>query len=99
MKTLNKPEMTPLKVGDYFKVLQVTGDLGMTMPEHCSTKEAVIIVQKGKAILKLKEIEHTLGIHETFIIPAGENHELQITENFRAVVIMETDSEINFITL
>jgi hypothetical protein len=27
--------------------LQVTGSAGMNMPEHVSTKEAVIIIQKG----------------------------------------------------
>lgn len=98
MKTSNYPKMTQLKTGNLYKVLEVTGISGMNMPEHISTKEAVIIVQKGTAILKIKNIDHTLTLGNSFIVPAGEKHMLQITEDFQAVVIMESDSEIKFIT-
>lgn len=64
------------------------------MPEHISTKEAVIIVQKGTAILKMKGIDHVLKVNESFIVPSGEKHGLQITEDFQAFVIMESGSEI-----
>lgn len=97
MKSNNNPKMIRLELGNTFKVLQVTGIAGMNMPEHISTKEAVIIVQKGTAILKMKGINHALKLNESFIVPAGEKHELQITENFQAIVIMESDSEIIFI--
>lgn len=98
MKSKNNPEMSPLKLGNIFKVLQVTGNTGTNMPEHISTKEAVIIVQKGTAILKMKGIDHVLKLNESFIVPAGVKHELQITEDFQAIVIMESESEIKFIT-
>lgn len=45
----------------------------------------------------MKGIDHVLKLNESFIVPAGENQELQITEDFQAVVIMESDSEIKFI--
>lgn len=99
MKKQNTPKMIPLALGNTFKVLQVTGSVGMTMPGHYSTKEAVITVQKGTAILKMKGIDHLLTIHKSFIIPAGVEHELQITDDFQAVVIMEADSEIKFIAI
>jgi quercetin dioxygenase-like cupin family protein len=47
MKSNDNPKMTRLDLGNTFKVLQVTGSAGMNMPEHVSTKEAVIIIQKG----------------------------------------------------
>ncbi|HQQ94985.1 MAG TPA: cupin domain-containing protein [Bacteroidia bacterium] len=97
MKTSNYPKMTQLKTGNLYKVLEVTGISGMNMPEHISTKEAVIIVQKGTAILKMIGNEHVLKLNKSLIIPAGEKHALQITEDFQAVVIMECDSEIKFI--
>lgn len=89
--------MIRLEFGNTFKVLQVNGGAGMIMPEHSSTKEAVIIVQKGAAILKLKGREHKLNLNKSFIVPAGEIHELQITEDFQAIVIMENDSQVKFI--
>lgn len=99
MKSQNRPEMTPLKVGSTFKVFQVTGSFGMSMPEHISTKEAVVIVQRGSAILKMKGVDHLLKLNDSFIVPAGVQHELQLTDDFQAVVIMEVDSEIKFITI
>ncbi len=97
MKSNNNPKMIRLELGNTFKVLQVTGIAGMNMPEHISTKEAVIIVQKGTAILKMEGINHALKLNESFIVPAGQKHELQITTDFQSVVIMEKDSEIKFI--
>lgn len=99
MKSQNNPEMTQLELGKTFKVLQVIGSSGMKMPEHISIKEAVVIVQRGSATLKMKGVDHLLKLNESFIVPAGVKHELQITEDFQAVVIMESDSEIKFITL
>ena len=97
MKSNDNPKMIPLELGNTFKILQVTGSAGMNMPEHISTKEAVIIVQKGRAILKMKGNNHELKLNESLIIPAGEKHELQIIEDFQSIVIMESGSEIKFI--
>jgi quercetin dioxygenase-like cupin family protein len=96
MKSNDNPKMTRLDLGNTFKVLQVTGSAGMNMPEHVSTKEAVIIVQQGTAIIKLKGIDHVLELNKSFVVPAGQKHELKITEDFQAVVIMEKESEIKF---
>lgn len=97
MKSNNNPKMIRLELGNTFKVLQVTGIAGMNMPEHISTKEAVIIVQKGTAMLKMNGIDHVVKLNESFIVPAGEKHALHLTEDFQAVVIMECNSEIKFI--
>lgn len=90
------PQMTTSQSGKYFKVLHVTGSEGMQMPEHMTTKEAVIVVQKGTATLKLKGEQYPLKLNDTFVIPGGEAHTLTIRENFQAAVIMEIDSEIKF---
>ena len=97
MKSNDNPKMIRLELGNTFKILQVTGSAGMNMPEHISTKEAVIIVQKGRAILKMKGNNHELKLNESLIIPAEEKHELQIIEDFQSIVIMESGSEIKFI--
>lgn len=96
MKSQDNPEVKPLNSGNTFKVLQVTGRAGMKMPEHVSTGEAVVIVQKGSATIKMNGIDHVLQLNESFIVPAGIEHELSITEEFQAVVIMKVESEIKF---
>jgi quercetin dioxygenase-like cupin family protein len=50
---MNKPEVTLLKKGAVFKILQVTGEKDMQMPKHISTKEAVIVIAEGNAIIEI----------------------------------------------
>ncbi len=96
MEVLNKPELVHLDMGESFKTLQITGLAGMVMPSHHSTKEAVIVVQKGTARLQMPQSDHVLKKGSTFIIPAGVNHKLDILEDFKAIAIMAVDSELNF---
>lgn len=97
MELQTKPEMIVSQTGDRFKILRVTAIKDMVMPSHFSTKEAVIIVLKGEAVLRLTEKEVHLKTNESTIIPAGEPHILTIKEDFQANVIMEIDSEIKFV--
>lgn len=92
----NKPEMTLLQSGKSIKTFKITAEAGMEMPEHHSTKEAVVVIQKGKAILKMPDKEHVLNVGSSFIIPAGVNHTLYVQEDFQALAIMAVDSEIEF---
>jgi quercetin dioxygenase-like cupin family protein len=97
MKTTDKPEIVSLKTGALFKVLKVTGQSGMQMPLHYSTKEAVLIVQEGSALLKIEEKEHLLQAGDCFIIPARQSHCLSLKSEFKALVIMSLDSNIEFV--
>jgi quercetin dioxygenase-like cupin family protein len=97
MKTTNKPELVTLTTGALFKVLKVTGQSGMQMPLHYSTKEAVLIVLEGIALLKIYEKDHLLQAGDSFIIPARQNHNLSLESDFKALVIMPLDSNIEFV--
>lgn len=97
MKVLNKPELTPLTMGSVFKVLQVEGSTGMKMPPHHSTQEAVLVVQKGEALLQMPDGEHLLKAGDSFIVPAKKEHSLTIIKDLKALAIMAVDSQINFI--
>ena len=96
METKNKPEMTPLKSGENFKTLNITAKAGMTMPMHHSTKEAVIVVLKGEAILSMPDHNHKLSEGDTFIIPKMVSHSLKVNADFHAIAIMEVSSAIEF---
>lgn len=97
MEIQTKPEMIVSKIGEQFKLLKVTGLKGMEMPSHISTNEAVIVVLKGEALLRLTDREIYLKTNDSTIIPAREPHTLTITENFQANVIMGINSEIKFV--
>ena len=92
----NYPKLVTLQNGAALKVLEVTGGEGMQMPLHYSTQEAVIIVQEGSAVLNINNQKHQLTPGNTFVIPAWVNHTLTIETAFKAVVIMELNSKIEF---
>ncbi len=96
MENSNKPEMTPLNNGEMFKTLKITAKAGMEMPLHHSTKEAVIVVLKGEAVLKMPNGNHILAQGITFIIPPRIEHSLKINSDFHAIAIMENTSAIEF---
>ena len=90
------PKLSILQMGETFKVYEVIGKAGMKMPKHYSTKEAVILVKEGSARLQISEDEHILSKGSTFVIPAGKSHFLELLADFRANVIMENTSNIEF---
>lgn len=96
METTLTPVVLPVSKGEQLKVLQVTGKAGMRMPRHFATAEAVLFIQEGVATLFLEGQEHLLKKGDTFIIPAGKIHSLQLNSGFRAMVIMPENAVIRF---
>lgn len=97
MKTSDLPEMIPLKNGESLKIFQINAKARMKMPMHYSTKEAVVIILEGHALLKIDKIKHILQKGTVFIIPAQQNHTLSVKTKFKALLIMAEDSKIEFI--
>ncbi len=91
-----RPSLKPLQVGEEFQTFVVTGEAGMNMPPHISTKEAVVIIRHGDAILNMDDKEHKLTAGEVFIIPGNNVHSLSLNSDFQAIVIMARDSRIEF---
>lgn len=99
MMDLTKTKMPEINIsskGQIYKIFEVTGNWGEVMPRHLSTKEAVVIVQEGKAILMINNENINLKKNDVYIIPASVIHSLLIIEKFKSIVIMENDSEIQF---
>lgn len=91
------PQLVFLDKKEQHKVYQVTGPSGASMPEHISTKEAVVIIQEGEVVLNIQNQNYNLKKNDVFIIPAEVKHFLSIEKDFKAVVIMDIDSQIEFI--
>lgn|SRR5690606_6367623 len=96
METAEKPSLAVHQKGKTFKVLEVTGSEGMSMPEHYCTKEAVLIVRRGSAVLNMLGKQYALKQNDSLILPQGEKHTLSITGEFQSHVVMEIDAEIKF---
>ena len=80
-----------------FKVMNVTLNKGETMPNHKATSEAFIIVKHGKAKIIFDYKEIGLQHDSTQLIPANENHILEVMEDFSACIVFPIEGEIEFI--
>src|SRR5699024_9227276 len=93
---ITKPQMTPYDNGKLFKTLKVTAKAGMKMPSHHATSEAVIVVHKGEALLKISNETHRLTAGSSFTIPKKKEHSLEVLKDFEAFAIMTNDTDIQF---
>ena len=89
-------EIKELHSGPQYKVLKAEISAGQRMPTHFATSDAFIVVVKGKAELIFSDREVLLEKDISFLIPANKLHTLQITEDFKAVIILEGNGRIEF---
>lgn len=89
--------MKQLFNNSHYKVLEVSLNKGESMPLHKATSEAFVIVKKGagKIIFVDREIQLMQGT--TQLIPANEQHQLKINEDFTACITLASQAEINFV--
>ena len=88
------PRVVQLQSGTTLKVFGIAADSGMEIAKHYSTKEAVLAVQEGRALLHIAGKEHLLKRGDVFILPEKEVHSLTIQEQFQGLVTMPLESTI-----
>jgi len=97
MKVKRNPKTQLLSKGKIFKNLKMIAEANTIGPKHLSVEESVLVILKGKAVLKIKDKEYTLKVGETKIIPGGIEHYLEIIEDTEAVHIMPLDNKIKLL--
>lgn len=90
-------EIKKIFEGNSFKIMSVILNKGEVMPNHKATSEAFIIVKTGKAKIIFDDKEIELQQDSTHLIPANENHTLEVLENFSACIVFPIKGEIEFI--
>lgn len=88
--------MKEIHANTSYKILKVTLAKGEEMPRHHASSDAFIIVEKGKAKVRLLEREEVLEQGATLHIPADEPHSLQVLEDFVAHVVLAAEAKIQF---
>jgi quercetin dioxygenase-like cupin family protein len=94
MKVKKSPETQLLGKGKIFKNLKMLAEANTIGPKHLSVEESVLVILKGKVVLKIKDEEYTLRAGETKIIPGGIEHYLEIIEDTEAIHIMPLNNKI-----
>ena len=90
-------EMKQLFSNSHYKVLEVSLNKGESMPLHKATSDAFIIVKKGAGKITFVDREIQLMQGATQLIPANEQHQLKINDDFNACIILASQAEIKFI--
>lgn len=93
---MKKPVLKVKSTGSSLKILEITGEQGAVMPEHHSSEEVSIVVQKGRALLTIGGENKVLSEGHPFIIPAGASHALEVQQNFLAYGVTPKTGEIAF---
>ena len=96
MEVAQLPQIETLQTGRLFKILRVIGEQGIQMPLHHSTGEAILIGQRGSAVLYMDGKEYEVARGSSIIIPSRMPHSLNIIQDFHALVIMDNNSIIEF---
>lgn len=97
MKVKKNPKTQLLNKGDVFKNLKMIAEANTIGPRHSSVDESVLVILKGKAVLKINDQEITLNVGDTRIIPSGIEHYLEIIEDTEAIHIMPVGNKIKMI--
>ena len=90
-------EMKKIYEGNSFKIINVMLNKGESMPNHKATTDAFVIVKRGKGKIIFDDKEIELQQDSTQLIPANENHTLEIMEDFSACIVFPIEGEIEFI--
>jgi len=90
-------EMKESYRNERFKVLNVSLNLGESMPLHKATSDAYVIAKKGKGKVSFSDREVVLSQGDSLLIKAQEQHKMNILEDFSASIILEPEANIEFV--
>jgi len=90
-------EMKETFRNEHFKVLDVSLNLGESMPLHEASSDAYVINKKGRGKISFSDREVIIAEGESVHIKAHEPHRLEILEDFRSSIILEPDAKIEFV--
>jgi len=97
MKVTKMPKTQLLESGKVYKNLKMIAEGNTIGPKHLSVEESVLVMLKGKAILKIKDKSFELNVGDTKIIPGGVAHYLEIIEDTEAIHTMSIGNKIKLL--
>lgn len=85
-----------LEDGAVFMTKRMEGTDGSEFPKHTASLESVLVMLEGSCTITFPDAAHELRPGDTFIVPAGEVHQVVGTPHFEAVHIMPKDIRFDF---
>ena len=85
-----------LEAGDVLMTKRMEGTDGTEFPRHKASLESALVVLSGACTITFPDAAHELRAGDTFIVPAGEVHQIVGRPDFTAVHIMPRDIRFDF---
>lgn len=89
-------KVTPLKNGADFVTKRMEADSGEAFPEHTASVESVLVVTRGRCVVKFPDADHALEAGDSFVVPADVWHQVVADPDFSAVHIMPHQIRFEF---
>jgi len=93
----NQPEIHLLAQHKNLKVLAVRGLAGQIMPTHHCDHDAFVVVEQGEVRLVIDGQPEHLTLAKSFLIPAGQQHHLELIQDSELRVVTALNAEIRFV--
>lgn len=85
-----------LRQGAALVTKEMKGTDAAAFPKHTASVESALIMLEGAATVTFPDAAHTLRAGDTFIVPAGEVHQVVASPDFTAVHVMPNDIRFDF---
>ncbi|MBS1588666.1 MAG: cupin domain-containing protein [Bacteroidetes bacterium] len=90
-------QMSETYRNDRYKILEVTLSAGEAMPLHQASSDAFVIARKGKGKISFNDRTIILSEGESYLIPAHEQHKLEILNDFKSNIVLAAEATIDFV--
>lgn len=85
-----------LQEGAVLVTKEMKGTDGTAFPTHTASVESALIMLDGAATITFPGAAHELRAGDTFVVPAGEVHQIVGRPDFTAIHVMPKDIRFNF---
>lgn len=96
MRAVTNPNVKVLAQGKVYVAKEMAARAGVLMPKHTATEESVIVIQEGACVMHLDGSDQVLNRGDVFIVPANVKHQIETTEDFKAVHVMPNGIAFEF---
>ena len=96
MRAVTNPDVKVLAQGKSYVAKEMSARAGVLMPKHSATEESVLVIQEGSCVIHLEDSDQILNQGDVFIVPANVKHQVETTEDFKAVHVMPNRIQFEF---
>lgn len=96
MEKVTPPKVKTLATGSKLVAKQMQASAGELLPAHLANLESIILIQEGKCVFKMNDVDHVLKQGDSMVVPPGIRHQIKANTDFKAVHFMPVEIKFEF---